>query len=503
MDVFIDGKGYASVSPTDLIPGDVRNSSSSPNAHSIYPTFFLTAATNGNVSPTSGSLLGGTLLTITGSGFSYVPSHVDVQIGGAPCHIVSSTLSEISCITSAVSASSSSSRADVSISINGHPVNSTLQFEQSSMSTPTINDLNQHIVTGGDQITITGTLFGTDASQVQVRVTGSLNDFGIPSRAKACTILTISDTMITCTVPTMPAGNYQVHVLVQPHGFADTPGDNSVSYPLTIQSFSPISGGNGGGITVTIEGAGFPELLSNDSTPVVVSLCSDQVQCPVTRSSHNRLICELGTNPQSDQNCSITVMYNGISATSSELFQFSSLLTPLITSVSPTVGGTAGGTTVSLIGSGFFPTNITDAADLEEGDVIITIDQATCEWHSLNHHLTDTNMTCRTSEHHTTLEAVVRLFVRGKGYATYSGDTVTFEYIDRWSSRYTWGGAGLPGEGESVYIKINQTVFLDISTPVLNLILIEGTLIFEDEQDLHLQAKYIFINGGKLQVRME
>ena len=88
VDVLVDGKGYASVSPTDLIPGDIRNSSSSPNTLSIYPTFFLIATTNGNVSPTSGSLLGGTLLTITGSGFSYVPSHVDVQIGGSPCHIV-------------------------------------------------------------------------------------------------------------------------------------------------------------------------------------------------------------------------------------------------------------------------------------------------------------------------------------------------------------------------------------------------------------------------------
>ena len=479
VDVFVDGKGYA---------------------QSIDPAvfFFLTATANA-ISPMFGSRLGGTAVTISGSGFSYLPSHVDVQIGGSPCRVLSSTLSEINCITSAASASSST--AEVSIRVNGYPVRSSLQFEQSSTFTPTITQLDRHTVIGGDLITITGTNFGMEASEVQVRVTGTLSDFDVPSRAKTCAMLTISDTSITCTAPTMPAGSYQVHVLVQQYGFADATGDNSLSYLLTIESFSPTTGGNGGGITVTIEGDGFPDLSSNNSTSVVVALCNNQVQCSVTQSSNNRLMCELNANSQSEQNCSITIAYNGMSDTSSELFQFSSLLTPLITGLSPTVGGTAGGTIVSLTGSGFFPVNVTDAAELEEGDVIVTIDQAECEWYGHNYHLTDTNVTCRTSEHRTTLEAIVRVFVRGKGYATYSGEVVTFEYIDRWSSRYTWGGADLPREGESVYIKPGQTVFLDISTPVLNLILIEGTLIFEDEQDLHLQAKYIFINGGKLQVR--
>ena len=52
-----------------------------------------------------------------------------------------------------------------------------------------------------------------------------------------------------------------------------------------------------------------------------------------------------------------------------------------------------------------------------------------------------------------------------------------------------------------MHIKPRKTVILDVDTPVLTLILIEGSLIFYDEQDVHFQAKYIFVNGGQLQAK--
>ena len=94
----------------------------------------------------------------------------------------------------------------------------------------------------------------------------------------------------------------------------------------------------------------------------------------------------------------------------------------------------------------------------------------------------------------------MKVFVQGKSNALNGIGLVLYEYVDRWSSVYTWGGGPLPQLGDSVYIKQGQMVFLDVCPPVLNLVLIEGALIFEDEQDLCLQAKYIFINHGKLQV---
>ncbi len=56
-------------------------------------------------------------------------------------------------------------------------------------------------------------------------------------------------------------------------------------------------------------------------------------------------------------------------------------------------------------------------------------------------------------------------------------------------------------DGESVWIPANKTVVLDMNSGVLNLILIEGTLIFDSTKNLTLEAKYIFIhNGGRLQI---
>lgn len=497
VDVFIDGKGYASVNPTELVPGNIRNITVSASHQSIYPTLFLTATAT-SISPSSGSLLGGTLVTISGSGFSYLPSHLQVEIGGTSCQIVSSSFSEIQCITNAASTTPT---ADVRIRVNGFPVSSSLQFEQSLQSTPTVTQLSSHSVSGSDQIVITGTKFGTNISAVQVQIIGSLSDFNSSSTVNTCAVSLIMDTSITCSVPMKPAGSYNIHILVQGLGFADTRGDTSVSYSLTIDSFSPMSGGNGGGIMLTINGSGFPDLSTgSNSTPVVVTLCSGQIECLVTESSHAHLMCILGTNSQPEQNCSVTVSYNNVVDTSVASFRFAMLLTPQLTDLSPMVGGTAGGTNITLTGSGFFPVDVTNAASLEEGDIVITIDGALCEWYGHNFQLTESSITCTTSEHRTTLQAAIRLFVRGKGNAVHNSGAMTFEYVDRWSSHYTWGGGALPHERESVYIKLGQTVYLDISPPVLNLILIEGTLIFEDNQDLHLQAKYIFINGGKLQV---
>jgi hypothetical protein len=71
---------------------------------------------------------------------------------------------------------------------------------------------------------------------------------------------------------------------------------------------------------------------------------------------------------------------------------------------------------------------------------------------------------------------------------------VYFQYIDLWSSIYTWGGVSLPQAGDLVVIGPSQTIYLDTETAVLaGLIIQGGSLIFDDKQDVHLQAQYIVI----------
>lgn len=61
-----------------------------------------------------------------------------------------------------------------------------------------------------------------------------------------------------------------------------------------------------------------------------------------------------------------------------------------------------------------------------------------------------------------------------------------------------------PVDGDSVWIPANKSVTLDVDSPILQLLLIEGTLVFDNLKNLSLQAHYILLhNGGRLQIGTE
>jgi len=55
----------------------------------------------------------------------------------------------------------------------------------------------------------------------------------------------------------------------------------------------------------------------------------------------------------------------------------------------------------------------------------------------------------------------------------YLKENADFEYVDVWSSRYSWGDQDPPKEGEMVVID-KHTIILDESTAVLKLLMIKG-----------------------------
>ena len=117
--------------------------------------------------------------------------------------------------------------------------------------------------------------------------------------------------------------------------------------------------------------------------------------------------------------------------------------------------------------------------------------------------INSTTITCQTGRYSETyVQASVAVLVNETGYATGS---VQFQYMNLWSSRWTWGGDNPPEAGTLVQINNGVTIFLDITTPLLKVLIIDnGTLIFEDLQDLELKVEYIVIlNGGILQVGTE
>lgn len=73
-----------------------------------------------------------------------------------------------------------------------------------------------------------------------------------------------------------------------------------------------------------------------------------------------------------------------------------------------------------------------------------------------------------------------------------------FRYVNLWSLTDTWGGEFQPVEGESVYIPKGLHLLVDVdSTPILNAVIVEGSLIFPPSNDVnHLRtfdAHYVMV----------
>jgi len=59
-----------------------------------------------------------------------------------------------------------------------------------------------------------------------------------------------------------------------------------------------------------------------------------------------------------------------------------------------------------------------------------------------------------------------------------------FKYVSKWSDSSTWGGDFQPIEGDSVSIPAGLHLLVDVDeTPVLNTIIVEGSLIFAPDSD--------------------
>ena len=496
---FTNHLGRAAVSPSELVPGPHRNISKPQGPNSPYPQFFLVPIVS-LISPSMGSIEGGTKVTIAGSGFSPVRERMNVLLGDQECGITSSTYTEIVCITSE---SEVEGDEEVRVTVNEIESETGATYTYSSSYTPNIVSVTPEIGISGSDIQISGENFGNDPSSVSVVILSEFEEWEYGSTESSCAVQSVTDTSITCSLPVKPAGEYQVVVHVAGKGLAAS--SSTISYELTVTSFSPIECGNGGGVEITITGSGFPDVASSetsDESSIFVLFCS--TECLVISSSLTEVKCVLDTpSADSSSTCSdISVVYNNEEAVATQSFEFREDLTPIKSNIFPLMGGTAGGTLVTITGNNLFPPATTTP---NEDDIIVTIDSAVCDWFHLSGAIqSQTSIDCVTSEHRTTPLAEVKVLVRGRGFALpeTQDSQIRFQYIDRWSSPYTWGEEGqLPKEGDSVLIQKGQIVFLDINTPVLNLILVEGELVFEDSQDLHLQAKYIFINTGKLQVK--
>ncbi len=277
-----------------------------------------------SVSPTNGKLAAGTTITLTGTGFI---SGATVTLGGTTCTSptwISST--SITCITPAATASVASLVINNPDSQSGSLANA---FTYNPLPTIISVSSSNGKLAGATTLTITGTGFMTSA-------TASIGGTN-------CTLSTVvSSTSITCTLPSKTAGTYNVVVTNADTQAATLTSAYTYNAFPTITSVSPTNGKLTAGTTITIAGTGF---LTGATITVGGTACT----VPTVASSTS-MTC---IAPTSTAGLKTLVVTNLDTQTGTLSNSYTYNAAPVVNSILPTNGIMSGGTTISILGSGF------------------------------------------------------------------------------------------------------------------------------------------------------
>ena len=425
------------------------------------------------VSVLTGSVHGGTRIGITGIGFGNPVGFESVTIGGATCVVTSVDFTYVTCVTS---------RHDVGTfpilvasATYTFAENPLVNFTYDLSSTPIVMLIDPPTGQMGDIVSITGENFARDPL-----------DNAITIGEATCAVDTGSSnaSMIRCTLGENYADTYMVDVNVDGIGRAGT--DTTFQYNIRLDGISPTEGSMAGQNVLTVMGSG-PN--PNDLTIMVCDqLCALTTSVP-ERSESQCMLPPAVAEGADVEECPVMVMSNG-QVENAGNYTYLKSLTPVVTDINRTRGGTAGGSRIQLDGEGF------------GNGVEVTIAGIACEVIEN----TETIIVCETGASGMSTRAPVMVYVPGKGFAKANG--IEFFYIDLWSSPFTWGGGPLPQEGDLVVIPSGQTLLLDTTTPILGYLLVQGgELIFDAEQpsesiELHTQGALV-TGGGKLEIGTE
>jgi hypothetical protein len=232
------------------------------------------APTVTSISPTTGSVSGATVVTITGTGFL---SGATVKFGGTAATNVS--VASSTSIT-ATTPAHALGKADVVVTNTDSQSGTLAQSYTYAAAGPTFSSVSPNTgpVTGGTPVTITGTGFQTGATVT----------FG---SVLATNVTVVNATTITAFTPLGPASEQlAVDVVVTNADSTKATGTQAFTYtsvPPAVISITPNealpSGAPGSGpISVTIFGAGFTTAVNSSVTVAGIAATNVQIVNPVT-----------------------------------------------------------------------------------------------------------------------------------------------------------------------------------------------------------------------------
>ncbi|MEW5853782.1 MAG: IPT/TIG domain-containing protein [Myxococcota bacterium] len=264
------------------------------------------------ISPASGTTAGGTIITLTGSGFT---PQSTVSINGTDCPRTGTPPSnQILCITP-----EGEGPTEVRVVTNG-VVSDPQAWARAAPSLGVITPQGG-ATAGGTPITITGDSFGASPTAT---VGGA-----------SCLVTQGGHTRIICELPAGQGATADVVVRRQ---------DGTVSQPAlypyappSISDITPTTGAASGGTPLTLTGTNF------GVSPVVIMGGS---LCPVVSRDHTRVTC---TTPGGSGDVTVQLLAgDNPPATAQIPFQYEG---PGISGVTPQAGATAGGITITIEGT--------------------------------------------------------------------------------------------------------------------------------------------------------
>ncbi|MEO4000559.1 IPT/TIG domain-containing protein [Mesorhizobium sp. CAU 1732] len=294
---------------------------SAPSAASRFT--YVAPPTISAITPASGSTLGGTAVTITGTGFMGASA---VSFGGTTASFSVDSDTQITAMTP--TGTGGTVYIEVTTPGGTSAADATSRFTY--VAPPAIDAIAPALgpTDGGTEVTITGSGF-TGASAV---------NFG----GTAATFTVNSDTQITATAPAGAAGIIDVTVAT-PYGTSVVNAAAKFTYVglVNIYAVSPSGGPVAGGTEVTITGTGFTGASAVSFGGIAAA--------SYTIDSDTQITAMAPAGAAGAAAVSVT----GVTGVATLIDAFTYVPMPSVSAINPNTGSTAGGTEVAITGGGF------------------------------------------------------------------------------------------------------------------------------------------------------
>jgi IPT/TIG domain len=298
-----------------------------------------------SITPVEGPAAGGTTVKIKGTGFREGST---VKIGGSAKSVTDVSETEITAKTAAGSAG----KDEVVVTDNYGASTAGPSF--SYIAPPKVSSVSP----------VEGSTVGGTA--IKVKGSGFLKGSTVAVGGAATSVVVVSETEITAKTPATSAGKHEV--VVTDVGGASTGGPEfTYVTPPKVSSVLPVEGPTAGGTAVVIKGSGFLEGSS-------VTIGKAAVEVEVVSETEITAKTAAGVAGKDE----VVVGYaSGVVSTGGPSFSY--VAAPKVSSVSPSEGTTAGGTSVKIKGSGFLKGSTVAVGGAATGVVVVSETEITAK----------------------------------------------------------------------------------------------------------------------------